>query len=295
MSGVKVALGRRLFFETRLSVSGHHSCASCHDPALSFSDGKPLSTGALGGTLPRSAMALVNVAYNVSFGWTKPELLSLEEQMRVPMFNTDPVELGLTGRESVVIAELAADPTYAAAFSAAFPGADAPVSLDHVIKAIAAYERTLLSGDSPFDRYVFRGDHTALSDSAKRGMALFFSRAAGCSSCHSGFNFTGTWRDEQGDTGKPAFANNGTSTQPMRVPTLRNVALTAPYMHDGRFPTLAAVLDHYSGLGDQAIRYDRRLPRTPLSSEQKADLIAFLTSLTDEAFVRDQGMGATRR
>ena len=285
MNLAKVALGHRLFFEPRLSVTGHESCASCHDPARSFTDGKARATGALGDTLPRSAMALVNVAYNISFGWTQPGVRSLEAQMRQPLFNTHPVELGLTGHEAAVTAELAADPQYAAAFASAFPGADTPVTLDHVIQAIAAFERTLISGDSPFDRYVFQGDHTALSESAKRGMALFFSRQVGCSGCHSGFNFTGTWRDNQGDTGKPAFANNGTSTQPMRVPTLRNVALTAPYMHDGRFLTLEAVLDHYFSLGERAIHYDARLPRTALTMQQRADLIAFLTSLTDEAFV----------
>jgi cytochrome c peroxidase len=286
MSAVKVALGRRLFFEPRLSVTGHASCAGCHDPTRSFSDGKARATGALGDSLPRGAMALVNVAYNISFGWTRPDVRSLEAQMRQPLFNTHPVELGLAGREAQVTRELAADPGYATAFANAFPGADAPVTLDHTIQAIAAFERTLLSGDSPFDRYVFQGDHTALSGSAKRGMALFFSRQAGCSSCHSGFNFTGTWRDDQGDTGKPAFANNGTSARPMRVPTLRNVALTAPYMHDGRFPTLDAVLDHYFGLGERAIRYDARLPRTTLNVQQRADLIAFLDSLTDQEFVR---------
>ncbi len=231
-------------------------------------------------------MALVNVAYNISFGWTRSGGRSLEAQMRQPLFNTHPVELGLAGHEAAITAELAADPAYAAAFAAAFPAMGSPVTLDHAIQAIAAFERTLISGDSPFDRYVFQGDHTALSDSAKRGMELFFSRRAGCSSCHSGFNFTGTWRDAQGDTGKPAFANNGASDQPMRVPTLRNVALTAPYMHDGRFPTLAAVVDHYFSLGKRAIRYDARLPQAPLDMQQKADLIAFLTSLTDEAFVR---------
>jgi cytochrome c peroxidase len=234
-------------------------------------------------------MALVNVAYNNSFGWTRSGARSLEAQMRQPLFNTHPVELGLAGREAAVAAELAADPSYVTAFAAAFPtaaSAPAPVTLAHAIQAIAAFERTLISGDSPFDRYVFQGDHTALSASAKRGMELFFSREAGCSSCHSGFNFTGTWREAQGDTGKPAFANNGTSDQPMRVPTLRNVALTAPYMHDGRFPTLAAVVEHYFGLGNRAIRYDARLPQAPLDMQQKADLIAFLTSLTDEAFVR---------
>ena len=287
MSAAKVALGRRLFFETRLSVTGRYSCSSCHDPALSFSDGKPKATGARGDTLPRGAMALVNVAYNISFGWTQPGVRSLEAQMRQPLFNTHPVELGLAGRADAVAKELAAtDPGYATAFAAAFPATDAPVTMDHTIQAIAAFERTLISGDSPFDRYVFQGDHAALSESAKRGMALFFGRQTGCSSCHSGFNFTGTWRDDQGDTGKPAFANNGTSTRPMRVPTLRNIALTAPYMHDGRFPTLEAVLEHYFSLGNRASRYDARLPRTALDRQQRADLIAFLTSLTDESFVR---------
>jgi cytochrome c peroxidase len=286
MSEEKVALGRRLFFEPRLSVTKRRSCASCHDPALSFSDGRPLAVGALGDALPRNAMALVNVAYNVSFGWIKPSLRSLEAQMRQPLLNTHPVELGLSGREKSVTAELASDPTYAKTFADAFPDDGTPATFDHVIKAIAAFERTLISGDSPFDRYVFQGNHTALPESAKRGMALFFSRSVGCSGCHSGFNFTGTWRDSRGDTGKPAFANNGTSTRPMRVPTLRNVTLTAPYMHDGRFPTLEAVLDHYFSLGEGAIRYDARLPREALDMQQRADLIAFLTSLTDENFVR---------
>src|SRR5262249_40581379 len=125
------------------------------------------------------------------------------------------------------------------------------------------------------------------------GMALFFSRNAGCASCHTGFNFTGTWRDSEGETGKPAFASNGVTAQPMRVPTLRNVALTGPYMHDGRYPTLEAVLDHYFGLGERAIRYDPRLPRASLDMQQKADLIAFLTSLTDEVFVRRFAATAT--
>ena len=287
MSESKVALGRRLFYDSRLSVTGHYSCASCHDPARSFTDGRPVAIGALGDALPRNAMALVNVAYNISFGWTKPDVLSLEAQMREPLLNAHPLELGLAGREEAVAARIASDPVYAAAFAAAFPGdGPAPVTFDHLVKAIAAFERTLISGNSPFDRYVFQGDHSALPETAKRGMALFFSRAVGCSGCHSGFNFTGTWRDRDGATGKPAFASNGVTAQRMRVPTLRNIALTGPYMHDGRFPTLDAVLDHYFGLGERAIRYDRRLPRISLDMQQKSDLVAFLKSLTDDDFVR---------
>jgi cytochrome c peroxidase len=285
MSGAKAALGERLFFEARLSVTGHYSCSSCHDPAHSFAQARPVAIGATGEALPHNAMALVNVAYNVSFGWTKPRLGSLETQMLEPMLNEHPVELGLRGREAALCAQLAADPAYAADFAAAFPGDPAPVTFDHLVKAIATFERTLISGSSPFDRYVFNGEHEALSGEAKRGMALFFSKRAGCSGCHSGFNFSGNWRDAEGETGRASFARNGTSAQPLRVPTLRNISLTAPYMHDGRFESLAAVLDHYSSVATQAARADHRLPRVPFSSTERAALIAFLDSLTDESFV----------
>jgi len=295
MSEAKVALGRRLFFERHLSVTGASSCASCHDPAHAFSDGRRVAVGATGEALPHSAMALINVAYNVSYGWTKPELRSLEAQMLEPMLNEHPVELGLAGRQAEVCAELAKDPTYRAAFEEAFPQEPTPVSFDHIVKAIAAFERTLISGHSAFDRYVFDGEHTAMSEQAKRGMTLFFSPRGSCGACHSGFNFEGNWRDAQGDTGAPSFANNGTSDRPMRVPTLRNIAITAPYMHDGRFATLDAVIDHYarvaeevragaltrSGLED---RDKARLGSITLSSDERADLVAFLMSLTDPDF-----------
>ena len=294
MSDAKVTLGRRLFFEPRLSVNGRYSCASCHDPARSFSDGRPVAVGATGAPLPHNAMALVNVAYNVSFGWTQRHVHSLEAQMLEPLLNEHPVELGLAGRERTLCAQLAADPGYVAAFAASFPGhagTAAPVTRDHIVKAIAAFERTLISGRSPFDRYVFEGEHGALSEQAKRGMTLFFSAAVGCARCHSGFNFAGNWRDAQGATGPASFATNGTSAVPMRVPTLRNIALTAPYMHDGRFATLAQVLEHYSRLGERRRAAgspgpaDPRLPRRALSASERTELIAFLGSLTDESFV----------
>jgi cytochrome c peroxidase len=296
MSEAKVALGRRLFFEPRLSVSGRYSCASCHEPSRSFSDGRTRAVGATGETLPHNALALVNVAYNVSFGWSEPQVRSLEAQMRKPMLSRHPIELGLAGREARVCAALGADPQYAADFTAAFPRqGGAPhdlagtVTFDHLVKAIAAFERTLISGNSPFDRYVFGGQHGALSEEAKHGMALFFSPQVGCAQCHSGFNFAGNWRDAQGVTGGPSFANDGTSTHPVRVPTLRNIALTAPYMHDGRFATLARVLEHYSDLGQQAQtrghgHQDRRLPQRPLEAGERTALIAFLESLTDESY-----------
>jgi cytochrome c peroxidase len=285
MSEPKVALGRRLFFEPRLSITGHYSCGSCHDPARAFSDARPVAIGATGQALPHNAMALVNVAYNLSFGWTKPQVRSLEAQMLEPMLNQHPVELGMKGREATVSAELATDPAYARDFAAAFPGQAAPVSFGNLVKAIGAFERTLISGGSPFDRYVFGGEHEALSPQAKRGMAVFFSPRAGCAGCHSGFNFSGNWRDTQGATGRASFARNGTSKEPMRVPTLRNVALTAPYMHDGRFATLAAVLEHYCAIGARPGAHDPRLPRSPFTAAERAELLSFLQSLTDESFM----------
>jgi cytochrome c peroxidase len=283
MSAAKVALGRRLFFEPRLSVSGRYSCASCHDPARAFTDGRAVAQGATGQALRHNTMTLVNVAYNISFGWQQPRLRSLEAQMRGPLFNEHPVELGLKGRERALCAQLQEDPDYAQGFAQAFPATPA-VSLAHLIQAIAAFERTLIFARSPFDRYVFGGEHEALSEAAKRGMALFFSARAGCGACHSGINFSGNWRDAQGATGRASFAVNGTSARPLRVPTLRNVALTAPYMHDGRFATLEAVLEHYAQLASRRPPLDRRLPQVALSQVERADLIAFLDSLTDETF-----------
>lgn len=283
MSADKVALGQRLFSEPRLSITGKHSCASCHEPARAYSDGRAQAIGATRLPLSHSAMSLVNVAYNISYGWTNPELQSLESQMLEPLLNEHPVELGLTGRQSSVSDLLAADPAYRTAFAQAFPQDAAPVNFENLIKAIAAFERTLIFGGSPFDRYVFSGEHSALSAQAKRGMQLFYSPKAGCGSCHSGFNFNGNWRDNQGDTGKPGFANNGLGDELMRVPTLRNIALTAPYMHDGRFATLDAVLDHYARVA-QLPTSDARLRSFNLSVDERADLIAFLETLTDAEF-----------
>ena len=288
MSDAKVALGRRLFFDPQLSVTGAYSCASCHDPRRSFADDRPRAVGATGAELPHNALALVNVAYNVSFGWDTPKVRSLEAQMLMPLLNEHPVELGVRGRERALCARLAADPDYAAAFAASFPDTTPAVNFDTLVKAIAAFERTLISGGSPFDAYVFAGEHAALSPEARAGMTLFFSARVGCAGCHSGFNFAGNWRDAQGETGAPSFARDGTSERPLRVPTLRNVALTAPYMHDGRFATLAQVLEHYSGLALRpggAARIDRRLPRAPLNDAERAALTAFLESLTDRAFI----------
>lgn len=287
MSVAKVALGRRLFFEKRLSLTTTYSCASCHDPARAFTDARTLAVGATGQKLQRNAMALVNVAYNASYDWINPDIRTLEAQMRQPLFNQHPVELGLAGREAKVIAVLSADAGYVEAFRAAFPGEAPGMSIANIIRAIACYERTLISGDSPFDRYVFNGEHDALDADAKNGMKLFYSQRLGCANCHAGFNFTGTSIDQRHHAALPMFARD-VDAMPVRIPTLRNIALTAPYMHDGRYATLEAVIAHYETVAAPPDA-DKRLRRFRLTIEERQALLAFLNSLTDYGFVQQHG------
>jgi cytochrome c peroxidase len=312
MSSAKVELGRRLFHEARLSSTGRYACASCHRPELAFTDGRPRALGATGESVKHSAMSLANVAYNPAFTWSDARIHSLESQMRRPLFNQHPVEMGVTmGGGRAAVKALSAEAVYRDRFAAAFPDDAAPISMPNIIKAIAAFERTLISGRSPFDRYVYDDDPTALSDSEKRGMALFFSPRAGCAQCHSGINFSGRLVYEGHETQGALFANTGlydtdgrgsypandqglieVTHRPadmgkFRVPTLRNVALTAPYMHDGSVASLEQVIDHYARGGHKNPRQDSRIRPLGLSQTERADLAAFLRSLTDREFVAD--------
>ena len=277
MNEAKVALGRGLFSDTRLSITGEHSCQSCHDPARAFTDGQFRSRGALQDELPLNAPTLLNVAYSPSLGWNDASIRTLEQQMRGPLFNEHPRELGLAGREWLVERKLAADPGLVRAFQRAFPRERQPVTLDNVIRAIAAFERTLLSADTAFDRYAFRGEHEALDAAQKRGMELFFSPRTGCSACHGGINFAGPWIDASHPEAEPVFADTGTGVA-VRVPTLRHLGVTAPYLHDGRLATLEAVLDHYERMASDPAA-DPRLRRPPLTTEDRAALLSFLRSL----------------
>jgi cytochrome c peroxidase len=219
------------------------------------------------------------------------------------------VEMGLKPKGAAALSELSRDATYRAQFSAAFPDGATPLSMDHIIKAIAAFERTLISGRSPFDRYVFDDDREAMSASAKRGMELFYSTRVGCAQCHSGLNFSGPIIYEGHAADSALFANTGlydldghgayppadrgllevthrsADMGKFRVPTLRNVALTAPYMHDGSLASLDAVLDHYMRGGHKNPRQDSRVRAFELSAAERTDLLAFLDSLTDREFV----------
>ena len=284
MSEAKVALGRRLFYERRLSGNGAQSCASCHRQERAFTDGRARARGSTGMPHPRGSMSLANVAYNSSFTWIDARRATLEEQQLGPMLNEHPVELGLRGREAEVMARLAADAGYAAAFGRAFPGE--AIRLANVRKAIASFERTLLSGASPYDRLVWRDDAGALSAAARRGMRLFFSPRLACAQCHAGFTFSGPVRVAGIASGKPGFPDTGLGGR-FRAPTLRNIAVTAPYMHDGRFAALEEVIDYYAGGGGPSPTKSALLRGFSISGAEKRDLVEFLKSLTDEAFLKD--------
>lgn len=289
MTEEKVALGRRLFYDKRLSGNGTQACASCHQQGRAFTDGLARAVGSTGKKHPRGAMSLANDAYSASLTWTDPHTTRLEEQMLQPLLGGHPVEMGLAGHEDEVLARLRGDPLYAKSFPAAFPGDGDAVSLVNVRKAIASFERTILSGNSPYDRLVWKDDREALSPGARRGMTLFFSERLACSRCHAGFTFSGPVQWAGGPDARRALENNGLGGR-YRVPTLRNIAVTAPYMHDGRFATLGEVIDHYAKGGAPSPDRSPLVKGFTITKEEKTDLIAFLESLTDEGFLEDPAL-----
>ena len=317
MSDVKVDLGRRLFYDARLSRNQTYACATCHQQQLAFTDGRARAIGSTGGVHPRSAMTLTNAGYNASYGWADPARRTLEAQMLVPLLNDHPVEMGLAGHEGEIVQrfQTAED---RARFAAAFPTDPAP-TLANIVKAIAAFERTLVSGSSPLDRYLYQDDRAALSPSAQKGMALFFSTRLRCSECHGGFNLSGPVDFDVAKTHPtPVFHNtglynvDGAGSYPaedrglmdvthdpkdmgrFRAPTLRNVAVTAPYMHDGSIPTLEAVLDHYASGGRRSRFRSRAVRGFTLTARDRTDLLAFLNSLTDDGFLANPALAPPR-
>jgi cytochrome c peroxidase len=276
----KFELGRKLFYDRRLSLNGSQSCADCHQQRLAFTDGRPRAIGSTGQQHARNAMTLTNAAYNATYTWDSTRIRTLEQQALVPMLNEHPIELGVKNHERDILARLEREAMYVQMFRRAFRDERRPMSIGNVAKALAAFERALISGHSPYDRLVYGGEETALSPAAWRGMRLFFSSRAGCSACHQGFNFSGDVRYAGKRDGPPRLVSNGVTSGKFRVPTLRNVALTGPYMHDGSIATLAEVVERYSNA--------RTLG---LTDAEKSDLLAFLDSLTDTQFVTDTRFG----
>lgn len=322
MSAEKVELGRRLFYDKRLSRNEQQACATCHEQKRAFTDGKQHAEGSTGQQHRRNAQGLTNVAYASALTWANPLVTTLERQALLPLLGETPVELGWAGHDDELAARLAADADLAARFKAAFPAEKGQISLTTLTKALAAFERTLLSGNSPWDHYL-AGQQDAVSEAAKRGAAMFNTERFECYHCHNGFSFTDTVLhagttnperifhntglydvDHQGtypltDQGVYEVTMHATDMGRFRAPTLRNLKYTAPYMHDGSMPTLDAVLDAYAAGGRAALVSGRPSPLQSdlvrgftLSADERADLLAFLDALNDETFVSDPALAA---
>ncbi|RZS56775.1 methanobactin export MATE transporter MbnM [Sphaerotilus mobilis] len=321
MSKAKVALGRFLFYDRRLSGNGQQSCGDCHLQSLAFTDGRATAIGSTGESHPRNAQGLANVAWNATLTWANPALTDLEQQMLVPLFGTSPVEMGLTNANlPTVLQRLRDEPRYPAMFAAAFPGEADPWTVGNIVRAIASFQRSLVSIDSRYDRWE-RGAAT-LTAAELRGLNLFNSERAECFHCHVGFNFNdqvvhaGTTQPRTPFHNTGLYNVDGLGAYPgdnlglitmtavasdmgkFRAPSLRNVAVTAPYAHDGSVATLEDVLDNYAAGGrfiaaGQPHAGDGRLnpyksdliPVIQLNAQDKADIVAFLRTLTDEAFL----------
>lgn len=276
---VRIELGRTLFFDPRLSAKGMLSCASCHNPALGWADGRPTAVGHDMKILGRATPTIVNAAFNPLQMWDGRKA-SLEDQALGPFESVDEQNLPLAELESRV----QAIPGYAAMFSRAYP--DEPISRTTIAKAIASFERTVLSEDAPFDRWR-AGDNRAISPAAQRGFALFTGKA-NCALCHQGFNFTDNGfhnigLNESGDAADPGrFAHKKVAVLKgaFKTPTLRDVAITAPYMHNGSYTTLEEVVAHYDRGGDAKSNLDANMKPLGLSAEEQHDLVEFMRSLT---------------
>ncbi|MEZ4403060.1 MAG: di-heme enzyme [Kofleriaceae bacterium] len=310
-------LGRYLFYDVRLSANGTQACASCHEQARAFTDARATAVGSTGEALRRNAMSLTNVAYNPSYTWASPLLTTLEAQALVPLFGKHPVELGASGHEPEILARLSADARYPTLFAAAFPDQPAPITFGNVVRALAAFERRLISGDSRVDRFR-QGQADALTASEQRGQALFFSEELECHHCHGGFNFTiatdtanlpaqqsyffntGLYQAyPASDQGLWEFTFDDADRGRFRPPTLRNVAVTAPYMHDGSVATLDEVVAMYErggrlitagpDAGDGHLHPNRSalVGGFTLTDQERVDLLAFLRALTDDTFLTD--------
>jgi len=325
MTEAKVILGKHLFYDENLSANQTQSCASCHIQEHAFAEPLATSIGSTKMHHRRNSPALVNIAYNKTLTWAHDGLTSIEQQLLLPMFGEDPIELGITNHETKVLSRFNT-PYYLQLFQQAFPKAQTDlITFDLITKALASFVRSLISLQSPFDQYAYANKDDAISASALRGMTLFFSEKLECHHCHGGFNFTQSTSHEKQLIDRRPFHNTGlynvvneitgNSGYPkkdtglaqisslaeddgrFRAPTLRNIEVSAPYMHDGSIATLSEVLDFYAAGGrninSEDHQGDGRLNKLKspfikgfiMTMQDKKDLTAFLKTLTDKAFL----------
>jgi cytochrome c peroxidase len=318
----KVELGRHLFYDLRLSKNENRACGTCHEQKKGFTDGFNRAVGTENDLHGHNTMTLTNAGYRSELGWAFESPRALEQQLLVPLLGDDPIEMGMGGNEASLLAMLVDDPVYAELFASAFPDEPEPVTLDNLARSIAAFERTLISVDAPLDRYL-RGDEGAISLAAERGWELFRSPEVGCSRCHGGRDFASPTDADGNVIAEAGYYNiglydlDGNGSYPetaqglieatgvatdmgrFRTPTLRNLAYTHPYMHDGSMISLPDVIDMivaggrnvqsgpFVGDGRGNPHKSELIEPIELTPEQRADLLEMLLALGDDEFITD--------
>jgi len=327
----KIALGDKLFHDKRFSIDGTISCSSCHDAGKGFTDNLPVSVGHGGLTGTRNAPTVINAAFSKSQFWDGREP-DLEGQSKQPFVN--PVEAGLANHQPILDI-VRSDPEYKAAFTEVFKVSGQQLIMDHVSKAIASFERSIVAGNSPFDRYYFKGDQTALTEQQQRGFQVFLAQGR-CVSCHTieqdhalftdsrfyniGVGINAIQQDvprlaqafleakarggdvdqmvltdkKSSELGRFAVTDGFNDLGAFKTPTLRNIALTAPYMHDGSLKTLKEVVTHYNNggvtpVGAQVNAFlSGGIRPLNLTDAQINDLVAFMEALTSEQYAKSR-------
>jgi cytochrome c peroxidase len=290
LTASRIALGRRLFHDSLLSRDSSISCASCHLQSLAFTDGRPVAIGVEGRMGQRNAPTLTNVAYvpelNADGG-----IPTLELQAQAPIFAHEEMDFTIAG----FLERIADDATYTAQFQTAYGRKPDAFGIS---RGLAAFQRTFISGNSRFDRFEYLNDVSALSEAEQRGRELFFGIGTQCSECHAPPLFTtfeyaniGLY-ESYADSGRARITHLPQDNGKFRVPSLRNIALTAPYMHDGTIGTLRGAVEHFNAGGSAHPNRDGRIRPLHLTPQQVDDLVAFLESLTDEGFVNEPGFSA---
>lgn len=311
-SEAKARLGKYLFYDRRLSVNDTKSCATCHAPEFSFTDNYIRSIGALGALHQRNARPLINLVFKQYLTAADSSIHFPEQQINNPMFNTTPVEMGWKGNEKIILEKLMKDKLYATLFAKAFPGQQQPFTVTNVQYAITSFIKTIISLSSPYDNYINK--KIELDSSVIRGMQLFFSKNLQCASCHAGKDFdtpankdfyanTGLYNNDnafhypEADKGLFEITGKKEDIGKFRIPTLRNLAFTGPYLHDGSAASLTDVILIYenggrvitkgSNKGDGRINTNKNslIKGFQLNSQQRNDLISFLLSLSDSSIL----------
>lgn len=278
-------LGKKLFYDPVMSRDSSIACVNCHQPEFAFSDVLPVSVGVEGEIGNRNSPSLANVAYHPYFT-REGGVRTLEGQILIPIQEHNEFDYNIV----LISNQLKNNPEYVEMSMAAYDRLPDPFV---ITRSISTFERSMISGQSPYDKFTFQDIPDALSESEKRGMELFFSDNTKCGSCHGGFNFTEYAFENNGlydnylDNGRMRLTGDPNDEALFKVPSLRNIEVTAPYMHDGSMNTLEDVIEHYNSGGSDFFNKSEFIQPLNLSAAQKEDLLAFLKSLTDEEFIND--------